>query len=107
MKNIHKHLEFRLTEEENKNINYLDLSIHRGNNNLQLGIYIKPLQTDATLHFTSKCPLEQKLATYQFDINNAIYTFHRTSKTARMGHYLCHFFLLALQPIVGLYFAAL
>jgi len=38
MNNIHKHLEFKLTEEKNKNINYLDLSIYRGNNNVQLGI---------------------------------------------------------------------
>jgi len=29
MNNIHKYLEFKLTEEENKNINYLDLSIHK------------------------------------------------------------------------------
>jgi len=45
MNNIHKYLEFELTEEENKNINYLDLSIRRNNNNLQLGIYRKPTQT--------------------------------------------------------------
>jgi hypothetical protein len=41
MNNIHKYLEFKLTEE-NKNINYLALSIHRGNNKLQPGIYRKP-----------------------------------------------------------------
>ena len=40
--NIHKHLEFKLTEEEEKTKNYLDLSMHRNNNNLQLGIYRKP-----------------------------------------------------------------
>jgi len=45
MNNIHKYLEFKLTEEENKNINYRDLSIHRNNNNLQLGFYRKPTQT--------------------------------------------------------------
>ena len=52
--NIHKHFEFKITEEENKNLNYLDLSIHRdnnnnnnnNNNNLQLVIYRKPTQTD-------------------------------------------------------------
>jgi len=44
--NIHNYLEFKLTEEEeNKDINYLDLSIHRNNNSLQLGIYRKPTQT--------------------------------------------------------------
>jgi len=44
MNNMHKYLEFKLTEEEDKNISYLDLSIHR-NSNLQLGIYRKPAQT--------------------------------------------------------------
>jgi len=29
MNNMHKYLEFKQTEEENKNINYLDLSIRR------------------------------------------------------------------------------
>ena len=40
---------------------HLDLSINRSNNNLYLGIYRKPTQTDATLHFTSNHPLEHKL----------------------------------------------
>jgi hypothetical protein len=44
MNNIQKYLELKPTEEENKNINYLVLSIDR-NNNLQLGIYRKPTQT--------------------------------------------------------------
>ena len=39
MKSIQKHLEFKLTEKENKNINYLDLTIHMDNDSLQLGIY--------------------------------------------------------------------
>ena len=39
MNNIHKYLEFKLTEEENNNITYLDLSSHRNNNDLQLGIH--------------------------------------------------------------------
>ena len=56
-------------EEENKNINYLDLFIHRGNYNLQLGIYLKPPQTDTTINFTSNHPLEHKLAAYSFYIN--------------------------------------
>ena len=46
MNNIHKYLEFKLTEEENNNITYLDLSINRKNNDLHLGIDSKPTQTD-------------------------------------------------------------
>jgi transcription initiation factor IIE alpha subunit len=44
MNNIHKKLEFKITEEEN-NINYLDQPIHRYNNKLNLGIYRKPTET--------------------------------------------------------------
>jgi hypothetical protein len=45
MNNIHKHFEFKLTTEENNNMNYLDLSIQRNNQGLQIGIYKKPTQT--------------------------------------------------------------
>jgi hypothetical protein len=55
--NIHKHSEFKLTAEESNNISYLDLSIHRDNHNLQMGIYRKPTQTDTNIHFTSNHPL--------------------------------------------------
>jgi hypothetical protein len=67
--NKHKYLEFILTEEENKNVNYLYLSIHRNTNNLQLGIYRKAIQTDTTIYFTSNHPLEHKLAAYNWHIN--------------------------------------
>ena len=69
MNNIHKYLEFKLTEEENKTINYK----HR-NNNLQVQIYRKPTQTDTTLHFTSNLLLEDKLAAYKFYINRMLLT---------------------------------
>ena len=72
MNNIHKHLECKITEEENKTINYLDLSIHRTNNDLQLGIYRKPTQTDTTMHSTSNHPLDHKLAAYHFYINRML-----------------------------------
>ena len=53
-------------------MNYLELSIHRPNNKLHLGIYRKPTQTDSTTHFTCNCPLEQKFAVYMFYINRTI-----------------------------------
>ena len=74
MNNIHKHLEFKLTEEENKTINYLDLYIHRNNNNnVQIGIYRKPTQTDTTIHFTSNHPLQHKLTACVFYINTLLF----------------------------------
>ena len=63
MNNIHTCSEFTLTDEEN-NITYLDLSIHRNNNDIHLCIYRKPTQTDTSNH-----PLEHKLAVYNFYIN--------------------------------------
>jgi hypothetical protein len=50
------------------------LCIHRNNNNLQLGIYRKPTQTHTTIHFTSKHPLEHKLAAYNFYITRTLST---------------------------------
>jgi len=50
---MHKQLEFKLKEEESKNINHLDISIPRPNNNICLRIHRKPTQTDTTIHFTS------------------------------------------------------
>jgi hypothetical protein len=50
MNNIYKHLEFKPTTEQNNNINYLDLSMHRNSQGLQIGIYRKPTQTDTTIY---------------------------------------------------------
>jgi len=46
----------------------LDPSIHRNNNNLQIGIYRKPTQTDTT----SKHPLEHKIKAYNFSLNGML-----------------------------------
>ena len=72
MNNIQKHPEFQITEEENNNINYSDLTIHRHNNKLNIEIYRKPTQTDVTIHFTSNHPSEQKLAAFISYINRTI-----------------------------------
>jgi hypothetical protein len=72
MNNIHKCLEFKLTEEDNNNTTYLDLSINRNNNNLHPGIHKRPTQTYTTIPFISNHPLEHKLAEYNFYINRRI-----------------------------------
>jgi len=58
--NRDKHLEFKLLEEENNTINYLDLSIHRNTNIIDLGIYRKPTHTDFTIQFSSNHSYEHK-----------------------------------------------
>lgn len=71
MSNIQKHLEFKITEEEHNNINYLDLTHHRHNNKLSKEMYIKPTQT-VTIHFTSNHPFKQKLTAFIFYVNRMI-----------------------------------
>jgi hypothetical protein len=53
MNNVHTYLEFKLTEKEIMMVNYLDVSIYR-----LFRIYRKPIQTDTTVSFISKHPLE-------------------------------------------------
>jgi hypothetical protein len=74
MKNLHKFLEFKQTVEEHNTINHLDRHIHRNNNNIQLGIYRKPIQSDTNIHFASKHPLQHQLAAYSFYIHRLLPT---------------------------------
>jgi len=59
--NTDKHLEFKLSEEENTTINYLDLSMHRNTNNIYRGIYKKTTHTLMSLYNSSKHPLKKSL----------------------------------------------
>ena len=90
MNNIHKHLEFKLTEEENKTMSYLDLTIHGENHDLQIGIYRKTTQTDRHYYTLYIQPFirTQTRSVQLLHKQNAIYTSHTTSKTARMEHHL-------------------
>ena len=72
MNNIDKHLEFKLLEEENNTINYLDLSIHRNTNSIDLGIYKKPTHTDVTIKFSSNHPYEYKLTAFNCYVNRML-----------------------------------
>jgi hypothetical protein len=67
---IDKHLQFKISAEENF-INYLDLSIHR-NNNIDLGIYRKPTRTNTIIQFSSNHPYEQKIAACNCYINRML-----------------------------------
>jgi len=70
--NIDKHLEFKLSEEENNTANYLTLSIHRNTNSIDIEIYRKPTLTDVTVQFSSNHPLEHELAAFNFYINRIL-----------------------------------
>jgi hypothetical protein len=70
--NTDGHLEFKITGEKNNTIHYLDLSISRNTNSIDLNIYRKPKYMDITVHFTSNNPQNHKLAFFVFYINRMI-----------------------------------
>ena len=72
MINIDKLLEFKLSEEESSTINFLDISIDRNTNGVDLWIYRKPTHTDVTILFPSNHPLEYKGAAINFYINRIL-----------------------------------
>ena len=69
---INKHLQFKMSTEENKVANYLDLSIHRNDSNIDIGIYRKPICTDTTIQFSSNHPYEQKITPFNYYTNRMI-----------------------------------
>ena len=61
-----------MSTEENNTINYLDISIHRNNNNIDLNIYRKPTSTDTTIQFSSNHPYEHKIVAFRYYIHRMI-----------------------------------
>jgi len=50
----------------------MDLSISRHNNQLELGIYRKPIETGTVIHCNSNHPNEQKMSAFSYYINRLI-----------------------------------
>jgi hypothetical protein len=67
--NIHPNIKFTMEKETNNTINFLDLSINKTDDNLQLGIYRKPTTTDLIIHNDSSHPFEHKRAAINCLIN--------------------------------------
>jgi len=55
--------------EENKTINYLDITIHRTPSNSKIAIYRKPTFTDTIIPYTSNHPLQHKHTAVKFLYN--------------------------------------
>jgi hypothetical protein len=70
--NIDKNFQFKMLSEENSTINYLDISTHRNNSNIDICIYRKPTGTDTTIQLSSNYPHEQKTAAFTDYINRMI-----------------------------------
>jgi hypothetical protein len=66
---IHLNLAFTSTQEEKNSISYIDLSISRQTQGIEIGIYRKPTTTDTTINFSSNHPMEHKMAAYRYLIN--------------------------------------
>jgi hypothetical protein len=66
---IHRNIKFTIEDEVNNKINFLDISIERMHNELQLGIYRKPTTTDLIIHNDSCHSYEHKKASINSLIN--------------------------------------
>ena len=69
---IDKTLQFKMSTEERNTINYLDITIHRNNNNMDISIYRKTTCTDVTIQFSFNHPHEHKIAAFRYYINRMI-----------------------------------
>jgi hypothetical protein len=82
--NTDKHLEFKLSEEENTTINYLDLSMHRNTNNINRGIYRKTTHTLMSIQFLqTPIKIKKKLAAFNFYKNRMLTLLTTTTKLAK------------------------
>jgi len=72
MNDINEQLEFKATMEVNKAINYLDPTIHRNINNMELSVYRKPTNANITIQYTSNHSWDHKRAAFTHYINRAL-----------------------------------
>jgi hypothetical protein len=72
MNGINEQLEFKATAEINNSINYLDRTINRNINKIELDIYRKPTNADITIQYTSNHPQDHKQAAFTFYINRML-----------------------------------
>jgi hypothetical protein len=68
MNSVNKHLEFKMTTEDNKNIDRLDLTIIRKTDSLEIDIFRKPSTTSTAIHACSNHPQEHKTAAYRYGL---------------------------------------
>jgi hypothetical protein len=73
-------LQFTIEHEQNEQINYLDITIHRQQSNFGFDIYRKPTTTNHIIPNDSCHPLEHKLSAIQFLTNRVENTRSVTSR---------------------------
>jgi hypothetical protein len=67
--NLHKNLQFTMEKENNKKVNYLDITILRKTMKLIFNIYRKSTTTSTAIHSTSCHPTEHKIAAFNYLYN--------------------------------------
>jgi len=72
IKHIDKNLSFKLITEHKNGINFLDMTIDRKENKLEIGVYRKETSTGTTIHYTSNHPTEHKMAAFRYYINRLL-----------------------------------
>jgi hypothetical protein len=70
---IHPNLHFT-TETENNAINYLDMSIHKTEHNVQTAVYRKPTFTDTIIPYSTNHPFQHKYAAIRY-LYNILHTY--------------------------------
>ena len=85
---IHSNLKLKITHEQQGSINFLDLTITRNQNKLEIDIYRKPTATDTIINFLSNHPIEHKMAAYRYytDRMHAL-PLDESKKTERMANH--------------------
>jgi hypothetical protein len=66
---IHPNIQYTIEKQNNKILNYLDISIENIHNNFVFGIYRKPTTTDLIIHNNSCHPTEHKNSAIRFLLN--------------------------------------
>jgi organic radical activating enzyme len=66
---IHKNLKFAITQENNKQLNFLDILNTRQEQKLDINMHRKNTTTDTTINYLSNHPMEHKIAAYRYYIN--------------------------------------
>ena len=66
---IDKNLQFKKTTELKNTLNYLDILIHRGNDDITIEIHRKPTETGTVIHLTTNYPFEHKISASSYYIN--------------------------------------
>jgi hypothetical protein len=72
-------INFTIEKEQHKSINFLDLTIHQKNNNLQFSVYQKHTPTDIIRPSSSCHPYEHKLSGINYLLNR-LHTYPVTEK---------------------------